>query len=115
MPQTLRGLLIPVAAAFVSLSLAAGAASAGELLGKVKSVDVEGQKVVVTEKDTAKDVEVAIKTGTTWVNAKGKSPKKFDLAKLKTGSTVEVSLDGATASKVSIKAKKDKKKAKAAE
>jgi hypothetical protein len=106
---------MPAVAVFVSVSLAAGAASAGELLGKVKSVDVDGKKVVVTEKDTAKDVEVAINSSTTWVNSKGKSPKKFDLGRLKAGSTVEVALDGAVASKVSIKAKKDKKKSKAAD
>ena len=109
-----RRLLIPAVASLFSLTMLAGPSAAGELLGKVKSVDVAGRKVVVTEKGTAKEVEVAIGPGTTWVNAKGKSPKKFDLTKLKPGSSVEVSLDDGAASRVAIKAKKAKKKVKAA-
>jgi hypothetical protein len=41
-------------AATIGLSLVAGNAPAEELIGKVKSVDVEAKKVVVTETATAK-------------------------------------------------------------
>ena len=92
------------------MALAVGQASADDLVGKVKSVDATAKKVVVTDKATDKDTEVSIGAGTTWMKEKkGKIAKKFDLANLKVGSTVEVTRDGAVASKVVIK--QDKKKA----
>ena len=64
MPQTRRSMMTAVIAAFASLALTLGAAFAAELLGTVKSVDVDAKKVVVTEKDTDKDIDVTIKDDT---------------------------------------------------
>ena len=110
MPQTLRRFLIPAVAGFLALNLATAGASADELLGKVKSVDAAAKKIVVTERSTDKDTEVSIDAGTSWVKEKkGKASKKFDLAKLKVGSTVEVTRAGSFATKVLIKEGKKKK------
>ena len=101
-----------IAPAFVALALVAGKAQADELLGKVKSIDVGAKTVVISEKATDKESTITIGSGTSWYNEKkGKFSKKFDLAKLKVGSEVEVTREGGLASKVVIKPGKKKAKA----
>ena len=96
-------------AAFVAMTLTGGA-WADELIGKVKSVDVDGRSVVVTDDATKKDSVVSIDAQTSWIKEKkGKASKKFDLAKLKVGSNIEVTREGSLASKVVIKPGKKKK------
>ena len=110
MSQSLRKILIPTFAGFVALALTTSVASAEEFLGKVKSVDVAGKKMVVTETSTNKDAELSVGGSTAWVKEKkGKVSKKFDLSKLKVGSTVEVTREGSLASRVMIKEGKKKK------
>ncbi len=111
MPQTRRSMMTAVFAAFASLALTLGTALAAELLGTVKSVDVDAKKIVVTEKDTDKDIDVTIKDDTEWVSPKGKMIKDFDLAKLKKGTSLKITHEKGTASKVVI----EKKAKKAAE
>lgn len=110
MPQTRRSMMTAVVAAFASLALTVGVAFAAELLGTVKSVDADAKKVVVTEKDTDKDVDVTIKDDTEWVNPKGKTVNNYDLAKLKKGTEVKVTHEGGKASKVNIEKYPKKKK-----
>jgi hypothetical protein len=65
---------------------------------------------VITETATAKDHEIAIDSSTAWTKEKkGKTSKKFDLAKLKVGSEVVVTSEGTHASKILIKPGKKKK------
>ena len=109
MARTFRKFMVPAAAGLLALTMMTARASADELLGKVKSVDVVGKKIVVTEKSTAKDAELAIGSATTWTKEKkGKVAKKFELAKLKVGTTVEVTRDGSNVSNVRIKDVKKK-------
>ncbi len=97
-------------ATIAALALVANGARADEVVGRVKSVDASAKKVVITEKSTDKDREITIDSGTSWTKEKkGKVAKKFDLAKLKVGSEVEVTSEKALASKVVIKAGKKKK------
>ena len=110
MPKLSRRFLVPTVAGF--LALATSNAQADDLVGNVKSVDVAAKKMVVTETSTSKDTEVSIDAGTSWTKAKkGKPSKKFDLAKLKVGSSVEVTRKGSLASTVLIKEGKKKKAA----
>jgi len=55
-------------------------------------------------------VELSVKDSTSWINAKGKAPRNFELSKVKKGTEVEVTHEDATASKVVIKQKAPKKK-----
>jgi hypothetical protein len=111
MPQTRRSMMTAVFAAFASLALTLGTALAAELLGTVKSVDADAKKIVVTEKDTDKDVDVTIKDDTEWENAKGKKLENYDLAKVKKGFRLKITHEGGTASKVVIEKGAAKKKA----
>jgi hypothetical protein len=101
--QTRRSMIASALAVVVMMSLTLGTALAAELFGTIKSVDVDNKKIVVTEKDTDKDIEVTIKDDTEWVSPKGKSNKKYDLAKAKKGSHVEITHEDAVASKVVVK------------
>ena len=113
MAQTRRTLFTSVIAVIVTMSLTLGGALAAELLGTVKSVDADAKKIVVTEKDTDKDVEVTI-TGDTeyYATKKGETKKmdNFDLAKLKKGTALEITHEKAVASKITIKKGAPKKK-----
>jgi hypothetical protein len=107
-------LFAPALAGFLALAFVASQSRADELVGKVKSVDADAKKVVITEKATEKDRELSVDSKTTWTKEKkGKASKKFDLAKLKVGSEVKVTSEGALASHVLIK-ERVKKKNKAA-
>jgi hypothetical protein len=112
MSRTRCRILAPALAAFVAFTLTGGAL-AEELIGKVKSVDIDAKSIVVTEDATKKDSVISIGSQTSWIKEKkGKVAKKFDLSKLKVGSNIEVTREGSLASKVLIKAGKKKKKAK---
>jgi hypothetical protein len=100
----LRSSLLRVAvAAFAAFSLVAGAALADELMGRVKEVDVTAKKITVTPKGGGDAVVVTITDSTEFVNAKGKTLRKFDLAKLKTGAGLTITHEKAVASKVELK------------
>jgi len=108
--QTRRSLLASAIAVVLAITVTVGGALAAEFFGTVKSVDVEAKKIVVTEKDTDKEVEVTIKDDTEWVTPKGKSIKNYDLAKAKKGMEVQVIHEEKVASKVVIKKAAPKKK-----
>ena len=105
MNKTRRSLLASVLALTFTLAITVGTALAAELLGTIKSVDIEGKKIVVTEKDTDKDVEVTVTDDTEWVTKKKGETKtsKIDLAKVKKGTVVEVIHEDAKASKITVK------------
>ena len=109
MNQTRRSLLTSVLALAVTLSITVGTALAAELMGTIKSVDIEAKKILITEKDTDKDVEVTVNEDTEWETPK-KKMKSFDLAKLKKGAMVEVTHEDAVASKIVLKKGARKKK-----
>ena len=109
MNQTRRSLLTSVLAAAVTLSITVGTALAAELMGTIKSVDIEAKTILVTEKDTDKDIEVTVTDETEWETPK-KKMKTYDLAKLKKGTVVEVTHEDAKASKIVIKKGAGKKK-----
>lgn len=109
MNQSRRSLLTSgLVAAFV-LTLTVGSALAAELLGTIKSVDVEAKKIVVTEKETDKDVDVTVTDDTEWVTKK--KTDKINLSKVKTGTLVEVTHEGGKASKITVKKNAPKKEA----
>ena len=110
MAQTRRSMIASALVVFVTMSLTLGTVFAAELLGTLKSVDADAKKIVVTEKGTDKDVEVTIKDDTEWVSPKGKTIAKYDLAKAKKGMELEITHEGAVASKVVIKKGVAKKK-----
>lgn len=77
-------------------------ALADELLWRVKDVDASTKKIVVVEKGTNKDVDVAINDQTVIELPSGKTPKKFDIEKLKKR-RVAVTHENGVASKIVIK------------
>ena len=107
--QTRRSLLTSVLAASFALVITVGTAYAAELLGTIKSVDVDGKKIVVTEKDTDKDVEVTVTDDTEWVTKK--KTDKINLSKVKKGTLVEVTHEDKKASKITVKKGAPKKDA----
>ena len=109
MKKTRRSLLTSVLAAALTLSITVGTALAAELMGTVKSVDIEGKKILITEKDTDKDVEVTVTEDTEYETPK-KKMKNYDLAKIKKGTMVEVTHEDAKASKIVFKKGAGKKK-----
>lgn len=108
--KTRRSLLTSVLAATLTLALTVGTALAAELMGTIKSVDIEGKKILVTEKDTDKDVEVTVTDDTEWVTKKKSG--KIDLAKVKKGTMVLVTHEDAKASKIEVKKGAPKKEIK---
>lgn len=105
-----RKLLLALTTGFVTLALTVGPAIAAELLGTIKSVDVEAKKITVTPKDGGDDVVVTTNAETEWVSPKGKTIKDYDLAKAKKGMMLEITHEKAVASKVVIKKGAAKKK-----
>ena len=108
MNQTRRSLFTSMLVATFALTLTVGTALAAELLGTIKSVDEDAKKIVVTETGTDKDVTVTVTDDTEWVTKKKTS--KIDLAKVKTGTVVEVTHEDAKASKIVVKKAPAKKK-----
>lgn len=94
-----------LACAFVALGVLAVPVIAAELLGSVKEVDVDARKIVVTEKGTDHDVTVTIDDKTTFETPKGKTLKKFDLAKLKKGARLKITHEDGVASKIVLQRK----------
>ena len=109
MNQTRRSLLTSVVAAALTLSITVGTAIAAELMGTIKSVDIEGKKILITEKGTDKDVEVTVTDDTEYETPK-KKMKNYDLAKIKKGTMVEVTHEDTKASKIVFKKGAGKKK-----
>ncbi len=114
--QSRRSLFRAIAAGVAALAVVAGSVIADELVGKLKSVDVEGKKIVVVEKDTDKEIEVQVSSDTDVVSKKGTS--KLDLEKLakgvekaksKGGYDVVVTHEKNVASKIEIKKAAPKK------
>ncbi|HEV3167281.1 MAG TPA: hypothetical protein VGZ22_24950 [Isosphaeraceae bacterium] len=108
-----RTWMLRLTTVLVAVAVAGGSLLAAELLGTIKSVDVDAKKFVVTEKDSEKDVDVTINDETVIETAKGKTTgKEADLTKvLKKGRTVTVTHEGGIASKIVIKKGAGKKKA----
>jgi hypothetical protein len=96
-----RKFLVTVTTLCVTFALTIGTALAAELLGTVKSVDVDAKKITVTPKE-GDDVVVSVKDDTEWANKKGKIDN-FDLSKLKKGAVLEITHENNVASKVMIK------------
>ena len=109
MTNTRRSLLASILAAAFTLTITVGTALAAELMGTIKSVDIDAKKIVVTEKDTDKDVDVTVTDDTEWVTKKKSG--KIDLTKVKKGMVVEVTHENATASKIVLKKGAPKKEA----
>ncbi len=97
-----RALICGVAA----LAVVAVPVLADELFGTIKSVDIEGKKLKVTEKDTDKEIEVTVTPETTYETKKGSS--KIDLEKISKnlekskgkGIRVEITHEKGVASKI---------------
>ncbi len=110
MIKTRRSLLASVLAVAFTLTVTVGTALAAELLGTIKSIDVDAKKLVVTEKDTDKDIDVTVNEKTEWVNKKG-VVGKYDIAKAKKGQYLEITHEGGVASKIVAKKAAPKKDA----
>ncbi|MDX2038177.1 MAG: hypothetical protein SFX72_16130 [Isosphaeraceae bacterium] len=72
-----RAFLSSLTVAFVALGIVAGSALADELLGVLKSVDVENSKITVIPKGSEKEVVVTITDKTEQVTKKGATPVKL--------------------------------------
>jgi len=107
---TRRPLLLGLTICFMTLALVGLPVLADELIGTIKSVDVEAKKIVVTPKGGDKDVGVTVNGSTSYENAKGKVHKKFSLDRIKTGGSVEVTYESGVASKIVLKKGSVKKK-----
>ncbi len=115
-----RTMFRALAAGVVALAVVALPVLADELFGTVKSVDPEGKKIVVTEKDTDKDIDVMSRPDTDYTTPakKGGESKtqKLDLEKMKTNFekakekgrpiNVKVTHEKGVASKVEVQVKK---------
>ena len=110
-----RDLLVAFGAALVGTVVVVGSTFAAELMGTIKSVDVSGKKITVTEKGTDKDVEVTVTDDTDFITPKKSS--KIDLEKLaknveknkeagKKGATYKVTHENKVASKIEAVVKK---------
>jgi hypothetical protein len=96
-----RSFLRSLATTLVAAAVLVVPALAEELLGTVKSVDVEAKKIVVTTKgDDAKDVEITVNDQTEIVTGKG---KKVALEKVKKDARVTVTHENKVASKIVVK------------
>jgi hypothetical protein len=105
-----RSFLLGLSAAAVALCVLVVPVLAAELLGTVKSVDVDKSTFVVTG-DDGKDTTVTVNGSTVYENAKtGKESKKFTLNRLNPGGSVTVTHEGGTASKVRLGKGATKKK-----
>ena len=109
MNKTRRSLIASILVGAFALTITVGTALAAELLGTIKSVDIDGKKIVVTEKGTDKDVEVTVTDDTEWVTKK--KTAKIDLNKVRKGTEVEVIHEDAKASKITVKKAPPKKEA----
>jgi hypothetical protein len=109
-----REFLLTLTAGIVALAVVAVPVIADELFGVITSVDVEGKKVTVVEKETDKEVVVTVTDDTEYVTGKGSS--KIDLEKLsrgiekakekgRKGITVTVTHENKVASKIEARKK----------
>jgi hypothetical protein len=78
-----RTFLMALTSAAVALALVVVPALADELMGRITKVDVDAKKIVVTEKDSDKEVNVTITDDTVIETRKGE--QKVDLEKLQKG------------------------------
>lgn len=110
-----RTFVLGLASSLVALVVIVAPAIAGELLGVLTKVDVEGKKVTVVEKGTEKEVVVSVTDDTEFATPKGsnkinlsKVAKAVDGAKEKgrKGINVIVTHEKDVASKIAIAAKK---------
>ena len=110
-----RSFLMLLTTGVVAFGLIAVPALADELFGVITSVDVEGKKIKVMEKDTDKEIEVKITDDTEYVTKKGTD--KVDLEKVEKnvkkakdagnkGISLKVEHEKGVASKISPAAKK---------
>ncbi len=104
-----------LATVMVAFGMVALPALADELLGVITSVDLDGKKLTVVEKDTDKEVIVSVTDDTEYVTPKRTS--KLDLEKLsknvekakekgRKGVTVKIDHENAVASKITVEARK---------
>ncbi len=104
-----RSVLRCAVAGLAAVVVVAGSVLADELIGRVTSVDADAKKIVVTEKQTKKEVNVTINDDTKILLPNGKTPKKFDLSKLEKRAVIVTHEDG-VASKIEIQKGAAKKK-----
>ncbi len=113
--KTRRTFVRTMTCGLVALAVMVVPAIAAELLGTVKSVDVEGKKIVVVEKGTDNEVTVTLTDETTIETPKGKSIMLRGLAKAveKNPGKVRVAVthENAVASKIVMKGAAKKKEA----
>jgi len=83
MLKTRRRFVLTSVCTLVAASILVVPVIADELVGRITKVDVEGKKVVVTEKGSDKEVNVRITDETIFETPKGES--KIDLEKLQKG------------------------------
>jgi hypothetical protein len=100
--KTRRTFLMMLTGGLMATLVLAIPALAAELLGRVKDVDAAAKKIVVVEKGTNKDVDVTITDQTTYELPNGKTPRKFDIEKLKKRQ-VAVTHENGVASKIVLK------------
>lgn len=101
-----RAFVLALTSGLVALALVAPVI-ADELFGTIKSVNADAMKMVVTPKDSDKDVTVTITEDTEIVTKKatikgGEAIKKY-MAKDRKGTVVEITHEKAVASKIVIK------------
>mgnify|MGYP000877875318 CR=1 FL=1 len=107
-------LLGGVSVVMLVFAMLASPAFAEDVVGRVKSLDADGKKMVVVTEGKNASVDIVIKDSTELINAKGKTKKKVDWAKLKEKADkgkmmVDVVIEKGVASKITLKAGKSKK------
>jgi hypothetical protein len=102
--QTRRSWPLALASGCVAVGILIVPALAAEVMGRVRAVNPDTRKVVVTEKGTAKDVEVRVTDATVFELPGGETPKRQpDLSRLRKGALVVVTHEGGVASKIAIR------------
>jgi len=94
-----RSVVSAGAGAVLAIALAAAPARADQLAGIVNSVDLDGRKLVVTEKVTDKNIDIAVTPQTTIVTSQG---RPLTLKVLKRGDGVGISHVGGVAATVVV-------------
>jgi hypothetical protein len=102
--QARRSWLLALSSGCVALAVLVVPALAAEVRGRVRAVNPDARKVVVTEQGTAQDVELRITDATVFELPGGGTPKRpLDLSRLRKGALVVVTHEGGVASKIALR------------
>src|SRR4051794_33213734 len=94
-----RNLVSAGAGALLAIALAGAPARAQQLAGTINSVDLDGRKLVVTEKVTDKNIDVSVTPQTRIVTAQG---QPLTLKVLKRGDGVGITHNGGVAALIVV-------------